>query len=243
MTLRALCGLVLVVALAGCQVRTEVAVAVEDDGSGAVTVSVGLDDDALARVPGLERELRVEDLAAAGWEVSGPAEGEDGMTWVRATKAFSSPAEAEAVLAEVAGPLLRDVEVRRSRSFARTRHELSATADLGGGLEAFGDERLSALLDGEPLGEDVAAIEERIGVPLREAFTFRFAVQLPGGGTGSWEVPLGGEPVALAASSSTVRAGSVALAALAGLAAVAAAAVVLGPRRRRRPPHRHTPSA
>lgn len=240
---RALCGLVLVLALAGCQVRTEVAVAVDDDGSGAVTVSVGLDADALARVPGIEQELRVEDLAAAGWEVTGPDPGEDGMTWVRATKPFSSPAEAEVVLAEVAGPLLRDVDVSRSRSFALTRHELSATADLGGGLEAFGDRRLAALLDGEPLGEDVAAIEERLGLPLREAFTFRFAVQLPGGGPESWEVPLGGEPVALGASSSTLRAGSIVLAALAGLAACAAVAVLVGPRLRRRPPHRHTPSA
>jgi hypothetical protein len=241
---RALVGLVLAVVLAGCQVRTEVDVALEDDGSGAVTVSVTLDAEALARVPQLERELALDDLRAAGWVVAGPDEAPDGSATVVATKPFSTPAEAEAVLGEVAGSLLRDVAVTSERSFARTSYGLDATADLSGGLEAFGDERLAALLDGEPLGEDVAALEERIGVPLDEAFTFRFTTRLPGGEVESWEVPLGGPPVAMTASSSTARLGSIVAVAVAVVAALAAVAVLVGPsRRRRRPLHRHTPSA
>jgi hypothetical protein len=244
---RALAGLVLAVVLAGCQVRTEVDVAVRDDGSGTVTVAVRLDADAVARVPQLERELRLDDLRAAGWTVTGPAEATDGSVTVVVTKPFSTPAEAEVVLGEVAGPLLGDVSVTRDRSFARSSYAFGASADLAGGLEAFGDERLAALLDGEPLGEDVAAIEERIGVALEDAFTFRVTARLPGGSVESWEVPLGGPPVAMAASSSTVRTGSVVLVAVAVVAALAAVAVLVAPGRRRRgrrrPRHRHTPSA
>ena len=50
---RPLVALLAVVLLAACQVRTEVAVDVGEDGSGTVTVSVGLDPDAASRVPGL----------------------------------------------------------------------------------------------------------------------------------------------------------------------------------------------
>jgi hypothetical protein len=241
---RALVGLVLASVLAGCQVRTEVDVALQEDGSGAVTVSVTLDAEALARVPQLERELALDDLRGAGWVVTGPDEAADGSATVVATKPFSTPAEAEVVLGEVAGSLVRDVSVARERSFARSSFAFGATADLSGGLEAFGDERLAALLDGEPLGEDVGAIEQRIGAALDEAFTFRFTARLPGGEVESWEVPLGGPPVAMAASSETVRTGSVLLVAVAAVAVVAAFAVLLLPRRRRRRPlHRHTPSA
>ena len=96
---RRLLALLAVVLLSACQIRTEVALDVAEDGSGTVTVSVGLDPDAASRVPGLEEELRIDDLEATGWTVTGPAVEADGFTWVRATKAFaSSPVGAGAIV-------------------------------------------------------------------------------------------------------------------------------------------------
>lgn len=244
-------ALLAVVLLAGCQVRTEVTLDVAQDGSGTVNVSVGLDPDATSRVPGLEQELRLDDLRATGWEITGPEVEVDGFTWIRATKPFGSPEEAAGILAEIAGQdgPFRDFAVTRERSFARTEYGFRGTVDFSGGLEAFGDEALAASLDGEPLGEAVAAIEERIGTAVDEAFTFRIAVGLPGEVTATnaptrasngavWEPRLSeGRPIALEASSELVRTRTlvlVAVAVVAGLAALAVGIVVPLRRRRRR---------
>jgi hypothetical protein len=251
----ALAVLVLLLAVAGCRVRTEVDVQVAEDGSGVVTVAVGLDEDALDRVGRLEDELRLDDLVATGWEVTEPALEADGLTWIRASKPFQTPEEAATVLAEVTGTdgPFRDVAVTRERSFARTRFGFEGTVDLSGGLEAFSDEALATALDGVPLGEDVAAIEERIGAPLDEAFSLQVAVRLPGalsstnaptraGESAVWEPRLSDQgPVYLTAESEVVRSRSVVFLAGAVLAAVAALAVALGfPwRRRRRARGRH----
>ena len=239
---------VLVLVLAGCEVRTEIGVEVEEDGSGVVTVAVGLDDDAISRVPQLEQELRLDDLRATGWTITGPTLEADGFTWIRASKPFATPEAASGVLAEVAGTdgPFRDFVVTRQRSFARTDFTFRGTVDFTGGLESFGDEALAAALEGEPLGEDVAAIEERIGQAIDEAFTFRVAVRLPGDLRSSnapteaangavWEPRLSeGGPIELVAESESTRTRTLVLVAVAVIAAVAALVVLLVPRRRRR---------
>lgn len=225
--------------LAACQVRTVVSVDVAEDGSGTVAVAVGLDPEAMARVPDLAELLRVEDLAEAGWEVTGPERDADGTTWVRATKRFATHADAGRVLAEVAGTggPFRDFRLDREHAFARTRFRLEGVVDLSGGLEAFGDDALAALLEGEPLGEDEAAIEARLGRPLAEAFTVEVAVRLPGSVEASnadgrdgralvWTPTLGGGPVELVAGTEVRRTGTVVLVAVAVVAALAALAVV-----------------
>jgi hypothetical protein len=248
-TRRALLALVAsILATAGCQVRTEVGVRVEEDGSGVVSVAVGLDEDAVDRVGRLEDALRLEDLVATGWEISEPTLEADGFTWIRGSKPFATAAEAGQVMAEVAGEHgpFREFAVTRERSFARTSYGFEGTIDLTGGLEAFGDDALAAALDGEPLGEDIAAIEERIGAAIDEAFSIRVAVRLPGdlGSTNAptraengavWEPRLS-EPgaIELRAESEVVRTRTIVLTVLAVLALVAAAAVAFGVPRRRR---------
>lgn len=200
----------------GCQVRTGVTVTVEDDGSGEVEVEVGLDAEALARVPDLDRNgvsdgadlvrlIRVDDLTAAGWEVgevSAPDD-ETGFVTLAATKPFGTPAEADEILAELTGPDggLEDLEVTREASFGVTKYGFSGEADLSAGLEAFGDEGLATALDGEPLGEDAAMIEQRLGAPLAEMVRLSIEVALPGGVTEEWKPELGGESVEMSASS------------------------------------------
>lgn len=222
----------------GCQVRTVVTVDVAEDGSGTVEVAVGLDDEAVGQIPDLDDNgstdqtdltqlVRVEDLTAAGWEVA-EAEVEDGTTWFRISKPFGTPAEANEILAELTGPEgpLRDFELTRSTGFGRDGFELTGTVDLSGGLEAFGDEGLAAALDGEPLGEDAAAIEQRLGRPLAEMFTFEMDVNMPGA-SDSFSPALGEGPVQIAAESTTTDTGVFALVGVALLCALAIPVVLV----------------
>ena len=52
----------------------------------------------------LAHQLRVDDLRAGGWQVVGPRKESDGLTWVRASKPFADPAEAERIVADLSGP-------------------------------------------------------------------------------------------------------------------------------------------
>ena len=86
-----LLAVIVVAVLAGCQARVTVDTRVNSDGSGTVTVGVGLDDEAMAQVGDLGAQLRVDDLRSSGWTVTGPAREDDGTTWVRASKGFADP--------------------------------------------------------------------------------------------------------------------------------------------------------
>lgn len=230
----------IVVLAAGCQVRTVVGIDVHDDGSGTVTVSVGLDQEAVDRVGDLSGALRVDDLKATGWTVTGPTKETDGFTYVRAAKPFANPAEANKVFGEIAGAggPFRDFRIARSRSFARTETTFDGTVDFAHGLESFTDSQLAQALDGKPLGNDVAAIEKAIGTPLDQAFSFKVAVRLPGriasNATGSaangaeWAPKLSDKaPSTLHAEGKSWRVGTIALVAVAAVALVAALVVLL----------------
>jgi hypothetical protein len=233
-----------------CEVRTRVQVTVEEDGSGVVEVAVGLDREALARVPDLDDDgtsdvtdlvalVRTDDLEAAGWRVQEPREAGSGTTWIRVSKPFATPSEANAVLAEVSGPSgpLRDLRLSRSTGFASTKLSFSGTADLSGGLEAFGDSGLSQALDGEPLGEDASQIEQRIGEPLADAFRVDVVVDLPGGlsantddragGAARWSPRLGSSAEDLSATWSVRHWPVLLLTVLAGLCIVAGVAAAV----------------
>lgn len=195
--------LALVLVAAGCQVDTVVTVDVADDGSGTVSVDVALDAEAVDQVPRLGRQLRTDDLEAAGWTVSGPDDvGADGRL-IQATKPFASPAELSAVLGEV-GPIT-DATLTRDRPFAGVDFEFSATVDLSDGVEGFGDEALAELLIGLPIGRDVEALEEELGAPLTELTSFELVVLLPDGDRTervARAVELGEGPVVVTATTS-----------------------------------------
>ena len=245
---RLLPAVLAVLLVAACEVRTTVTVQVREDGSGVVEVAGGLDEDALARLPDLDDDgvsdaadlaalVRTDDLEAAGWSVASPDTDGEGRTWIRITRPFGTPAEADAILVELTGPAgaLRELHLSREHSFGRTRYEFSGTADLSAGLEAFGDEGLAAALEGEPLGEDAAAIEARIGRPLADAVRLSVTASLPGGDT-TWSPRLGDPPVAMEADSTVVDTGVLVLVAVAA-ACLVAVVVLLATRalRARRP--------
>lgn len=235
----ALLGLVLVLAGA-CQMEVEVNVLVEEDGSGAVEVVVGLDEDALERVGGdLEAVMEVGDLLASGWRLDGPHLDPDGMTRVRLTHPYGTPEEATAVLGEVAaedGPF-RDLRVTRETSLAETSWSFDGRIDFSGGIEAFGDAGLAAELDGQPLGQSVAEIEEQLGEPLSQLLEVRVSVRLPGAVTSNattpfesgaaWELGFGEGPVDLRAEGTERRTSVLVFGAVGGAALVALVVLVL----------------
>lgn len=224
----------LVAVLAGCQVDASVDVTMVEDGSGAVEVTVTLDEDAAGRVPDLADDLHVRDLEATGWEVTGPTDtDEDGLEIV-ARKPFASVEQGRAVLREIGGRggLLRALTLRRDHSFAETSWAFGGTLDLSGGLAAFSDEDLDAVLGSDTFGQDQASLEEQLGEPLADTMTVTVSAHLPegdfatngeaaGASSATWSADLGDDPVRMAAESSerdtTVLA----------LAAVSAGALVL----------------
>jgi hypothetical protein len=196
------------VLLAGCRLDLDVHVAVEPDGGGQVEVVIGLDEDGIERIGGDLREvLEVDDLAEAGWTVSQPALGDEGITSVRVVHPFADAEEAAAAFEEIAGPAgpFRDLALERSTGFARTRWTFTGRIDFGGGAEAFSDAAVAAELDGVPLGQSVEDIEAQLGEPLSEVIEVGVAVDLPHAPPAEWRVPFGGEPVALHADSEETR--------------------------------------
>lgn len=221
------------VVLTGCNLQLEVAIDVEEDGSGLVTAGLGLDAEANDRYPNAADLLVTSDLVEAGWEIElpdGPAA--DGRRWVRASKPFSNPSELQAVLDELTGPdgAFRNFEISRDNDAVKSTFRVTGDVDLTDGLDTFTDDELSALLEDPPLGVDRATLEAEIGTTLEEAVSVRVVVRVPGNGDGETvEVALGDQAAVDASATEENRAAQLlgwvrlALLALLGLSLVLAA--------------------
>ena len=75
------------VVLASCRVESRIALTVEPNGSGTVSVAVTADKDIVDKVPGLAADVRVDDLKKAGWTVKD-------LDLVEANEAFAAQAVA-----------------------------------------------------------------------------------------------------------------------------------------------------
>ena len=230
--------------LAGCHVTVAVGLQSRADGSGSVQATVTLDRDAADQVPDLASQLRVADLARAGWVVTGPLRQADGSVVVRASKSFTSPGQVPAVVAELAGPAgpLRDFRLVQHRGLFVTATHFSGTADLGPGVEAFGDAQLRQRLGGSSIGVDPAELERQLGIALAKVVDVRVSLHMAGsgsvhsnaprGGT-EWRIPLG-TAEAMQASAHQYRWVRIELVGGAALVLLLAAAVVVTRRVRAR---------
>jgi len=212
-------ALVLLLASA-CQITVQAGVDAKADGSGFVRAAVGLDADASKAAPDLAKQLRVDDLRQAGWTVTGPDNEGDGLTWVRASKPFSTPAQATAVMNELGGPKgpFRELVLRQHRSLLKSQTEFSGVVDLSEGLSAFVDPELQTKL-GDSFKLDSGA------------FRFEVRADLPGT-TRVWNPPIGQRTV-LNASAESWRLVPVVPAVVALLCAGAAVLLVIRRRRRK----------
>ena len=129
--------LLLVVTLAGalllasaCEVDVGVDIDVAENGSGTVSVGVSLNRAAADALGDLVNQIDLDDLALAGWDVTGPAREADNLLWLRATKPFGNPEELPSILAEIAGPdVFGGFELRRRAEFAEQTWEMVGQVD------------------------------------------------------------------------------------------------------------------
>lgn len=168
----------LVLALAGCRMDVNVGIDVNEDGSGTVTIAVGVDDELLAKAPGAADRVKLEDLSAAGWKVTGPAKESDGNTWVHLSRPFANPAEMKQILGEINGPggPLGAFELTIRKEWDQTTWTLDGTAGLTGGVSGFVDPELAAAFGtSKPLEQLVA----ESGVPIEQGLNLTVTVTLP----------------------------------------------------------------
>jgi hypothetical protein len=172
-----LAALVLILGCSACRLDVGVVVTIDKDGRGTVAVTATADAELLTKEPAVFTELKLDDLTATGWTVTGPTlAATDGSRSITVTKAFSGTDAADRVLAELNGPKgpLRDLHVRQTRTFARVTTELDGTVALEGGLEALSDSELAAALGNKtPLADLVSGdVANDLGLTL--------TVHLPG---------------------------------------------------------------
>ncbi len=156
-------------------------------GRGVVTVAVTLDSAAVAAVGGqsaLAAQLQDADLVAAGWTVTGPAPGPGSSTVISAGHPYSSPAQFNALVGELAGSgpdAGRPFRLSYSehRTFWRTDTSFAGTVDLTCGLNCFGDAALNSVL-GSPVGVNPAPLISVSGENPDQVFTFSVAAHLAG---------------------------------------------------------------
>lgn len=245
-TALAVCALA---ALTACKVDVTVHVQVNENGSGRVTVTAVADADLLERAPGLAEDLNFADASAAGWLVDGPIATDDGGLRVVISHDFLTVEEATALLQSIngAGGPLHDTVITRTEDGSQIVTSLVGILRVDGGLEAFADSDLLAVIGGSPYA---AALGEE-GLQATDALSFTFTADFPGdvkaGGTGgsslTWTVPIDGTGADLATSSVFAKGGggmwsvisTVAFVALVAwiLVAVAFIAFVVRARRRR----------
>ena len=172
----ALLAAVLALFLTACRLDASVEVRVDEVGTGWVTLALVADAEAVARAPDLVSGMRLDDVRKAGWTVDGPTPRGDGGVEVRASKRFESASQLPQLLDEIAGPgvIFFDVQLDRSRSFDRTNYDFAVSIDPTPPLEAFSDDAVAALLDGNHFGrpiEDLLAASGPVGDVLGLAFT------------------------------------------------------------------------
>jgi hypothetical protein len=237
--------------LSACQATLRVGVDTHGDGSGLVTVTVLLDQDAAKTIPDLAQQLRTSDLQKAGWKITGPTPAQNNGVQVTATKPFRSPSEAILVLGELsggapgngAGPF-NGFRIDQHHGFLTTKTTFHGVVDLTCGLRCFGDAQLQQQLGASDLGIDPTKLQQQAGVILDRIFRFEVGVRLPGSlqssnapsqaGNGAQWQPRLGNKVELTATSQTWNVARVVLLGLAVVAAVLLVALLAGRARRTR---------
>lgn len=205
-----LLGMLILLASA-CRIDTAVDIAVNDDGSGTVTVSIEADAEAVAALPDAPDGFQFDDLAGAGWVIEGPEVEASGALTVRASKPFPNAEALPDVLAEIAGEgvLFDNVALEKTHSFdriglgpAETRYSLTGTLVPDPDLAAFADEFLPPSIDVRDRVADLATDRLNLTVRVRLPNAESTETGEVDGEAAVWEVVYGDAAVELDATSS-----------------------------------------
>ncbi len=138
--------------------------------------TITLDKDAVARATGagrtLEQAVRLDDLRAAGWNISEWTKTDQGGARLTLTHDYVGERELAQRLRELGGPngALRDAHLTRTRTFLRSQDSISVLADLRNLTTGIRDDaELVASL--KAAGLDVDALDAQLQGELRDAFT------------------------------------------------------------------------
>ena len=206
---RRVCGVVLVsvVLLAGCKVDARVDVRVKADGSGTVTATVTLDAAAVRRIASgssLEKAVRLDDMRAAGWNVTVLAtsiQGDQGYRIVL-THPFTGQQDLANRLEDLGGAngVLGDPKIKRTRSWFGATDSVQINADLRNLSTGIRSDPgvAKALTDA---GVNVAALDAQLRGELGKSVTLTLAVHAPNGETSEVVVKPGAVGAADAQSS------------------------------------------
>ena len=190
--------------LAACQAKATVAVDVQPDGGGTVTVTVRLDKEATTRLGDPAAALSTADLAEAGWKVAAPVTKAGEVTF-RVVRPFASPSELTQVLDEVGGKggVFRGTRLTVGSSFASTTYDFRTTVHLTGSLDQLSDPGVAAALGNLPLGRTAEELVAE-GATAKGAATLTLEVGLPGADAATWtRSASGGTPSTVVAETSS----------------------------------------
>jgi hypothetical protein len=207
--LRALLAIVLgCLSLSACRVDTVVSLNVDPDGSGVLAVVATADAEVMASAPNLVDDLNFDAAKEAGWKVSDVETLDSGSAQVRVSHSFTTPEEATQLMAQLSGEFgpFKDLALARSGKETDSTWALTGTAQITGGLRAFGDSALLDLIGGAPYE---AAVREQ-NLDIGQAASMAFKVRLPGviesttgvddAGLIQWTVPFDGSSQQIAAT-------------------------------------------
>jgi hypothetical protein len=225
---------------AGCKVDARVDVTLRADGSGTVTARVTLDADAVSRLTThapLAQAVPLDDVRAAGWNVSGWKRSAGGAT-LTLSHAFVGQADLARRLTDLVGStgVLRDPHITRTRGWFDAKDTISVTGDLrhlSTGVKA--DAALAKNL--AAAGVDVDALAKQLQSELDRSFSLTLAVHAPDGQTKTVQLR-SGDHASIAATSSRRQTTRVVLVivgvGLLALALLVTAGSLVATRRRRR---------
>jgi hypothetical protein len=145
--------------LTACRVDVTVDVEMAQNGSGRLVLTVDADAAVAQQAPGLAEDLRLDDLAAAGWSTDGVRPTPTGGLTITLVRPFDTPEQATALLSTLNGPAgpLQALRLERTATPEEITYTLTGSGRLDGGLAAFADTDLLVAVGGTPYAEQIAA--------------------------------------------------------------------------------------
>lgn len=239
---------------AACQAEVIVDIDIDSSGAGQVEATLVLDDEAADAILDLEGEggLRLDDLVAAGWELTPPTVADNGEVRTSAVKPFGSAEQLSDVMNEVTGleGVFAGFELIRDESFAEVDLDLRGAINPAAlatpndpSLEAALGVPLSQLLADEGYDPASTTLTVRSSMPgtVREGESTGLVQDVDGSQRRVWRTTAAGPAVEIREVTSTREVAALVWRGVAVVAGVLAAVVLLGsllrlllPERRRR---------